>query len=75
MAFEGDRFWDLRRWKEAQKYMNTPIQGWDVEKFDPLEYYRVKSIYFQSYTLRDYLWPIPENEIVLNPNIVQNPGW
>lgn len=75
MAFEGDRFWDLRRWKEARKYMNTPIQGWDVEKFDPLEYYRVKSIYFQSYTLRDYLWPIPENEIVLNPNIVQNPGW
>ncbi len=75
MSFEGDRFWDLRRWKEAQKYLNDPIQGWDVEKFDPLEYYRVKPIYFQSFTVRDYLWPIPENEIVLNPNMVQNPGW
>jgi hypothetical protein len=24
---------------------------------------------------RDYLSPIPENEIVLNPKLNQNPGW
>lgn len=24
---------------------------------------------------RDYLYPIPTNEISLNPNLVQNPGW
>ncbi len=75
MSFEGDRFWDLRRWKLAQQYMNNTIQGWNVEKFDPLEYYRVTPVFFQSFTLRDYLWPIPENELVLNPNMVQNPGW
>jgi hypothetical protein len=24
---------------------------------------------------RDYLWPIPEGELILNPNLGQNPGW
>ena len=24
---------------------------------------------------RDYLWPIPYNQIVLNPNLEQNPNW
>ncbi|HSU51236.1 MAG TPA: RagB/SusD family nutrient uptake outer membrane protein, partial [Segetibacter sp.] len=24
---------------------------------------------------RDYLWPIPETELSLNPNLKQNPGW
>lgn len=75
MSFEGDRFWDLRRWKLAQQYMNNTIQGWNVDKFDPLEYYRVTPVFFQSFTLRDYLWPIREEELVLNPNMVQNPGW
>src|SRR5699024_2686781 len=25
MAFEGNRYWDLRRWKEAEEIMNNPI--------------------------------------------------
>jgi hypothetical protein len=24
---------------------------------------------------RDYLWPLPINEIALNPSMKQNPGW
>lgn len=24
---------------------------------------------------RDYLYPVPSNEIALNPNLIQNPGW
>ena len=24
---------------------------------------------------RDYLNPIPESELILNPNLGQNPGW
>jgi hypothetical protein len=24
---------------------------------------------------RDYLWPIPETELSLNPGLGQNPGW
>ncbi|TAG56607.1 MAG: RagB/SusD family nutrient uptake outer membrane protein, partial [Runella slithyformis] len=24
---------------------------------------------------KDYLWPLPINEISLNPSLKQNPGW
>jgi hypothetical protein len=24
---------------------------------------------------RDYLWPISESQLILNPNLGQNPGW
>lgn len=75
MAFEGARFWDLRRWKLAREYLNKPIKGWNVLKSEVREYYRLNSLFNQSFTVRDYLWPIPEHERILNPNLVQNPGW
>lgn len=75
MTFEGARFWDLRRWKLAQEYLNKPIRGWSVLKEDAREYYRINVIHNQTFTVRDYLWPISEQEIIYNPSLVQNPGW
>lgn len=75
LSFEGHRFWDLRRWMLAKKYQNTPVQGWNVQKIDPREYYHVTTLYNQTFTERDYFWPIAEDETVKNPNLVQNIGW
>lgn len=74
LAFEGQRFWDIRRWKDAEKYMNAPIRGWDISG-SGLAFYNIKTIFTPSFTFKDYLWPIREDEIVKNPNLVQNPGW
>lgn len=75
MAFEGQRYWDLRRWKKAAEEMNKPITGWDLAQEDAPAYYREKVIYNQTFTTRDYLWPIPESELLSNKKINQNPGW
>ena len=75
LSFEGARFWDLRRWKLAKQYMNGPIRGWSVLKENAKEYYRLNTLHAQTFTVRDYLWPIRENETVLNPSLIQNPGW
>ena len=75
LSFEGHRFWDLRRWMLAKKYMNNPAQGWNVQKIEALEYYRVTTLYTQTFTEREYFWPIAEDETVKNPNLVQNIGW
>ncbi len=75
LALEGQRFWDLRRWKKAIEEYNKPITGWDKDQRNPDAYYREKVYYMQNYTTRDYLWPIAENEILANKNLVQNPGW
>ncbi|MGB7529321.1 RagB/SusD family nutrient uptake outer membrane protein [Sphingobacterium cellulitidis] len=73
-VFEGKRYWNLRRWKIAENYLNLPIKGWDLEQDDD-NYYRVKTVISPIFSLKDYLWPISEDAIINNPNLVQNPGW
>lgn len=75
LAFEGHRYWDLRRWKKAAAEFNKPITGWDIEQRTPEGYYREKIIHQQRFFNRDYLWPIREIELLANKNTVQNPGW
>lgn len=74
LAFEGQRFWDLRRWKLAADYMNRPIRGWNISG-PGLAFYNVTTLFVPSFSFKDYLWPISTNEIIANPNLVQNPGW
>lgn len=76
MSFEGHRYFDLRRWKEAHKYFATPIVGMNNNETDPNLYYTVKELTQRSFiTPRDYLQPIKSSEIIVNSNLVQNPGW
>lgn len=74
LVFEGPRFWDLRRWKLSEKYMNQPVQGWSIQSTG-LDYYNVSTLFTPTFGFKDYLWPIRESEILKNPNLVQNPGW
>lgn len=76
LTSEGQRYWDIRRWKLAREtYNNQPIQGWDIERDDNQGYYRVRTLFTQKFTTRDYLWPISEYDFSVNPNLVPNPGW
>lgn len=76
MAFEGHRYQDVRRWKEADDYFNRPIKGWDVNSPTVEDFYKIKDVSVRSFiTPRDYLQPISLDELTKNPNLVQNPGW
>lgn len=75
LAFEGQRFWDLRRWKTALFEFRRSVEGWDIEQADPEFYYRRKSLFSQVFTLKDYFFPIKEDNLVVNRNLVQNIGW
>ncbi|WP_029906877.1 RagB/SusD family nutrient uptake outer membrane protein [Prevotella sp. 10(H)] len=76
LCFEGHRFWDLRRWKKAAEVLNAPVTGWDVTQKDAPAYYQVVTYYQQKFVApRDYLWPIRIDELSVNLNLVQNPGW
>lgn len=76
LAFEGNRFWDLRRWKESARTLNAPITGWDITQKDGAAYYQVRTIFQQRFIApRDYFWPLRIDELNVNPNLVQNPGW
>jgi hypothetical protein len=76
LAFEGSRFWDLRRWKTAATELNGPISGWTISQVAPVSYYQNRVIYNQTFIApRDYLWPIQAGAFRVNTNLVQNPGW
>lgn len=75
MALEGQRFWDLRRWKTAPTVLNQTIQGFDVDQETTEGFYRVRALFDQTFANKDYFWPIREHDLIVNKNLVQNPGW
>lgn len=74
LALEGCRIYDIRRWKIAEVVLNEPIRG---AKFKlnggVLEYFTYSENSFNKD--RDYLWAIPRQQWVINPNLGQNPGY
>lgn len=77
LALEGQRFWDLRRWLKAEKEFRVPVSGWDITqtKENAELYYKEKTLFLQNFTMRDYLWPIRQYTLTVNPNLSQTIGW
>lgn len=72
LAFEGHRFWDVRRWKDGASQRSI-IEMQITKNGDRYTYNRVpKSRYWDD---KMYLFPIPDSEIRKNPYLTQNPGW
>lgn len=63
-AGEGLRFSDLKRWRMLESMNNVAKKSILGDTF-----------YKHSVSERDYLWPIPGDEIDKNPALEQNPGW
>jgi hypothetical protein len=85
LAQEGFRYWDLIRWKTAEIELPKPILGnYFFKEFGttvkvnltPDNFIITQAASFRKFNpAKDYLWPLPINEIALNPNMKQNPGW
>ncbi len=77
MAFEEQRFWDIRRWKIAEDVMNKPVEGMKIEKQTDgtYTYTRFTAATSTFDASRMYWYPIPYAEIETNPNMRQNTGW
>jgi hypothetical protein len=76
LAFEGKRFWDIRRWKEIE-VLNEQPQGWNIMGETHTDFYRVMSVAKDpvEFTVKDYFWPIRISDLVVNNNLIQNYGW
>jgi hypothetical protein len=74
LAFENVRYFDTRRWKIAEKTDNGDFYGMDMTKSDN-SFYNRTLLETRVFKKRDYLFPIPNGEILKNNNMVQNPGW
>lgn len=74
LAFEGHRFWDVRRWKEADKYFKNIVQMKITKNSDGSFIYTRKNV-SRQWDDKMYFFPIPITEILKDPNLEQNPGW
>lgn len=74
LAFEGHRFWDVRRWKEADKYFKNIVEMKLTKNADGTINYRRQTI-SRQWSEKMYFFPIPQSELLKNPNLTQNPGW
>jgi hypothetical protein len=74
-AFEGQAGWDLRRWKELQNVLSTPVQGWSVFNRTTDGYYQLRLVQQTSFSIRNYLYPIQDYDLLTNPNLVQTLYW
>ncbi len=75
LAFEGQRFYDLRRWKLGMTYFNRPIRGWNVSEKTEEGFYQPMVVFAKKYTPRDYFWPIKLKDLYVNTNLDQSPMW
>lgn len=74
LAIEGLRVFDLRRWKTAEIVLNDFPHGARYGEVGVADGY----IQLDKRTFnpeRDYLWPVPQSQKDLNPNLGQNPKW
>lgn len=84
LCFEGHRYFDIRRWKDAPKIMSGTLMGMDVEKVTTsstyptgYKYTRVplpsaRQVYWKD---EMYYWPFPVADNYKMKKFVPNPIW
>lgn len=67
-AFEGLRFYDLKRWGQLKELA--------VDNYMKVDKVQAPAIQNRIFTVpRHNVWPIPQREIDINPALVQHPEW
>ena len=84
MYCQNDRYWSLIRWHQLDKldtknnpdtYLGAYAAGLDGVEVNAEGYIDTRNGIDRVYDKKYYLFPIPTNEIALNPEIGQNHGW
>jgi hypothetical protein len=82
LAMEGLRFYDIQRWRIGEEVMSVPVYGSRLCTVDPsngkvtftsTEHVKNEDRVFNP--AKNYVWPIPQREIDINPNLGQNPNY
>ena len=86
---ESHRYYDLRRWGDAEREESMPVWGFNMDMTGPTSYSesndfkqrdlwvlpREISIVPAIFAEKMYLWPISQDELRRNRKLMQNPGW
>lgn len=76
------RYMDIRRLKIGEEILNRDFYGMNYfgsklsdDKNDPDAYFVRTRYQTRSFQKKNYWFPVPQSEMDINPNLVQNPFW
>lgn len=76
---EGRRFHDIRRWKIAEECLRPIPKAWNIEGDTPEKFYKLvdmKENDTRIFTTPKHYWlAIPNSQLNINGQLVQNPGY
>lgn len=75
LADEGKRYCDIRRWMIAKEVLAEPIMGLNTQATSDDEFFERKVFMQRKFEDKNYLWPIYQEYLDKNPNLVQNYGF
>ncbi|MDT0678502.1 RagB/SusD family nutrient uptake outer membrane protein [Autumnicola musiva] len=80
LAFEGIRFWDVRRWRTAEEKLSGvfhKLTAYYIRSRDTYGYLiqNAQGDRVRSFMKDHYYMPLQRSHITENPNLVQNPGY
>jgi hypothetical protein len=73
LAFEGHRFFDVRRWMIAEETQGRVMHGMEVIRNDNSVSYTPFNVRTRVFRKAMYFWPIPQKETAKSPALQQNP--
>ena len=77
LCFEGNRYYDVRRWQIYDQVLGIPALGIQIEKLnDGTKTYQIDTVdNLINFDSRIYYLPIPSSEIQKDPTMGQSIGW
>ena len=81
LAFEGHRYWDLRRWRIATSALSRDFTGlryvldYQTGKYKLIINTKIDGSVTPLFAERNYYFPITLTRTGSNPNLVENPGY
>jgi hypothetical protein len=73
LALEGVIYFDMKRWRTLDLNNNFDVLGFETNATKCV--FMTVPVYTRVFFDFHYLWPIPQKERNLNPNLTQNPGY
>lgn len=73
LAFEDQRFWDIRRWKQGNSQKQVKVLR--LSKNQNGDLLMTRSTLNRGWDDKYYFFPIPFSELNKNSHLTQNPGW
>ncbi|MDR1121921.1 MAG: RagB/SusD family nutrient uptake outer membrane protein [Dysgonamonadaceae bacterium] len=73
LAFEGHRFFDVRRWMIAPQTEAQAMTGMEIRLVNGVKKYTPFNVRQHIWRPAMYFWPLPYKEISKSPDLIQNP--